>query len=49
MLFVSALRCGSPPPDWNLYRVEIHIGRIGNGISNIDRGSDGETRIEVFM
>ena len=28
MLFLSALRCGSPPPDWNSYRVESHRGRI---------------------
>ena len=49
MFFVSDLRCGSPPPDWNLYRVERHRGRIGNGINNIDGGGDGETRIEASM
>ena len=49
MLLVSALRCGSPPPDWNLYRVEIYGGRIVNGINNIDGGGNGETRIEDLM
>ena len=45
MLFVSAMRCGSPPTDWDSYRVEVHRGRIGNGINNIDGGGDGETQI----
>ena len=49
MLFVSALGCGIQPPDWNLYHVESHIERIGNGINNIDEGGDGQTRIEVSM
>ena len=49
MLFVSVLRCGSPPPDCNSYRVESHRGSIGNGINYIDGGGDGETRIEFLM
>ena len=49
MLFVSALRCGIPPPDCNSYHVEIHRGRNGNGINYIGGGGDGETRIEGSM
>ena len=49
MLFVSAPSFGIPPPDWNLYRVESHRGRIVNSINNIDRGGDGETQIDVSM
>ena len=41
MLFVGALCGGSPPLDKNLYRVESHRGRIGNGINNVEGRDDG--------
>ena len=43
MLFVGALCSERPLLDQDSYRVESHIGGIGNGINYIDGGGDEET------
>ena len=42
ILFVGVLCVWSPPLDWDMYRFEIHRGRIGNGINDVDGRDDGE-------